>query len=105
MLNELYILQTMGDAVDETDDPNEITSIDFFKSKEVLIQVLESMCETIDEEDDCVLVYILDLENLTTKLIWGFWGWHWNHNVDLPQGFGYRILSEEFFLNLYGELK
>jgi hypothetical protein len=42
--------------------------------------------QTPDPEDDKIEVWEYDTEKKTSKIVWGFWGWHWTMPDDMEQG-------------------
>lgn len=41
---------------------------------------------TPDPEDDKIEIWECDGQNKTCKVVWGFYGWHWNIPVGMKQG-------------------
>ncbi len=119
-MDKLYIMSFWGDCADPpysyADVPDDIPHIRVFGSKMDVIQHLQAIAEKslIDEEDDCILVHAVD-SNINTRLIWGFWGWKYDHRKpeEFEQGFTFELDDyqdrgndgwSETRLHLYGEL-
>ena len=84
-----YLIRVYGDIADKFIDAD---GLDMFvmQNTRSLRMFLLGLKNEIDIKDDAVEIYLID-KRLRLKLVWGFWGWHFEPKMDQ----GYKLVDGE----------